>query len=100
MQRWKCTVKTPSGFIRTIHVEANDYSDATLQAENMTGGDCTMVHPDNDLSNKKNETSSQTSSGGFILLLILGVFIFHFWQWALLIGGIALIAIAVIKSAE
>lgn len=99
MNRWKCIVKTPSGFLQEIHVDARDHFDAKIRAQNITGGECTFVNLDNDLTKVQDKTS-QTSSGGFPLLLILGVFIFHFWQWALLIGGIALIIIAIIKFAE
>lgn len=101
MQRWKCTVKTPSGFFKTIHVEADNRLDATIQAENMIGGDCTMVNLDNDLSRSSSSSSnSSNSSGGFILLIIAGIVIFKFWQWALLFLGIGFIIFAIIKSAE
>jgi hypothetical protein len=101
MNEWKCTIKTPSNWLQTIRVEAYTHSDAVAFAESQTGGKCIMAVLDNsytsdDDGDVNSGDSGVSMDGGFILAVVLIVFLVYAWKWILLIGGIALLIWAAI----
>lgn len=93
MNEWKCTIRTPSNWLQTVHVEAYNHSDAVAFAESQTGGKCIMAVLDNsydsDDSDDSDDDNSGSFSGGGILLLLLIVFLLYAWKWIFLIIGIS-----------
>lgn len=90
IQEWKCMVKTPSGRIQTVFIDAYDIEDATIAAESQTGGEAINITPQF-TSNNDAENSSDVSGSGLLGLVIIGL-CFYFWKWVLIIGAIAFIA--------
>ena len=89
IQEWKCMVKTPSGRIQTMFVDAYDIEDATIAAESQTGGEAINVTPQFTSSDDA-EYSSDFSGSGLLGLIIIGL-CFYFWKWFLMIGAIGFI---------
>ena len=92
MMQWRCTVKTPSNWMQTIHVEAYTHSDAVAFAESQTGGKCIMATVENvgtnDDNNYHTPTENDVSLGGWLVVGII-VFMIAAWKYLLLFGAIA-----------
>lgn len=90
MTEWRCTVRTKSNYLKTVYVDAYNHTDAVIEAEAITGGECIMATPDCVSSDDSNSSTSNSSfDGAGLLLLFCLVFIAFAWKQVLLITAVA-----------
>jgi hypothetical protein len=110
MPDWEVTVMTDSNYIKRIRVnDCYTRTDAEASALGMTGAQRVLASTpktykddvdDDDYSSSSSSSTFTSGDGGDAIgILILGplLLLFVFWQYILLIGGIALVIWLLIK---
>jgi hypothetical protein len=108
MPDWEVTVMTDSNYIKRVRVnDCYTRTDAEASALGMTGAQRVLASTpktykddvDDDYSSSSSSSSSTSSDGDASGFLVLGALflVYMFWQYILLIGGIALLIWLLIK---
>ena len=110
MPDWEVTVMTDSNYIKRVRVnDCYTRTDAEASALGMTGAQKVLAstpktYKDYSDDDNSSSSSSYTSSDGGDAIGILFLFplllLFAFWQYILLIGGIALVIWLIIKYSK
>ena len=111
MPDWEVTVMTDSNYIKRVRVnDCYTRTDAEASALGMTGAQKVLASTPKTYKDYSDDDNSSSSSSSFtsgdggdaigILFLFPLLLLFAFWQYILLIGGIALVIWLIIKYSK